>query len=128
MSQRAKATVLFSVAMYGALLFSVCSEPGFWVEAFGPAAFGWPTPTVVGIVVTLLYLPVPWFAWHATEIVLRGRDAGMSLGKPGILYLLLTAGRRFPELRRSQAVVAGGVCYFLALAVGWIYYASTHGL
>ena len=128
MSRRAKATTLVSIALFGALLSSVFAEPAFWFGAFGPTAYGVPTTVFVGIVVAGLYGPVPWFAWHAMGIVLRGRDLGMSLGKLGVLHMLLTLGRRYPELRRSQMVVAGAALYFLVLVAGWICFAESRGL
>ena len=128
MSPRAKATVIFSVASFGALLWSVFAESGFWIGAFGPTMWALPTPVFVGLIVTGLYLPVPWFAWHANGIVLRGRDLGMSLDKLGILHMFLTIGRRAPELRRSQAVVAVGIGYFIALVAAWIWYADSRGI
>ncbi len=128
MSPRAKATVIFSVAMLGALLFSVFREPDFWVRAFGPTLCGLPTPAVVGCVVAGLFLPVPWFGWHAMEIVMHARELGMPLGKLGIFYTLLTIGRRVPELRRSQFVVATGLSYFVVIVAAWIWYATVRGL
>ena len=128
MSRRTKATAIFSVVAFGALLWSVFAEPEFWTQAFGPTAFGLPTPAVAGIVVTVLSLPGPWFAWHGMGIVLRGQDLGMPLGTLGILRMFLTVGHRIPELRRAQFIVAGGFLYFLALMVAWIWYADAHGL
>ena len=128
MSRRAKATAIFSVALFAALLCSVLAEPAFWIGAFGPTSLGMPTPVCVALIVSLLFLPVPWFAWHAMEIVLRGRELGMPLGSLGIVRMFLTIGRRVPGLRGAQAVVAAGFCYFAALVAAWIYYADAHGL
>ena len=128
MSPRAKATVIFSVAMLGALLFSIFCEPDFWVRAFGPTLWGLPMPAVVGCVVAGLFLPVPWFGWHAMEIVLHARELGMPLGKLGIFYTLLTIGRWVPTLRRSQLVIAAGLVYFVAVVAVWIWYATVRGL
>lgn len=128
MSRRAKATAIFSVAMFGALLYSVLAEPAFWTGAFGPTSLGMPTPICIALIVSLLYLPVPWFVWHAMEIVLRGKELGMPLGSLGIVLMFLTIGRRVPGLRGSQAVVAAGFCYFVTLLAAWIYYADARGL
>ena len=128
MSRRLKATILVTTILYGTLLYSVLAEPAFWVRAFGPTVDGLPTPVMAAVVVTLLYLPVPWIAWHGMEIVLRARDAGMPLGHLGIFYTLFTIGRHMPELRRSQAVAIGGFLYFIAVVAAWIWYADAHGL
>ena len=116
MSPRAKATLLVGVLFYGALL------------AFGPAVLGLPAVVAVALAVSVLFVPVPWFVWHAMAVVLRGRDLGFSPGRTGVLLALLTVGRHAPELRRSQRIALGGLGYGVALIAAWILYASTHGL
>ena len=127
-SPRARATTLVSVLLYAALLASVLSEPAFWRDAFGPTVLGLPPVVAVALIVSGLFVPVPWFVWHAMEIVLRGRDLGFSAGRVGVLLTLLTIGRHAPALRRSQRVAFGGLGYGLTLMAAWILYASTHGL
>jgi hypothetical protein len=83
---------------------------------------------IAATIVTLLYLPAPWIAWHGMEIMLRGRDLGMPIGKLGIFYTLFTIGNRIPELRRSQVIAICGFVYFIAVMAAWIYYADSHGL
>ena len=128
MSPRARATALVSVLLYAALLASVLAEPAFWETAFGPAVLGLPPVAAVALLVSGLFLPVPWFVWHAMAVVLRGRDLGFSMGRAGVLLALLTIGRRAPELRRSQLIALGGLGYGLAFMAAWIFYASAHGL
>ncbi len=128
MSPRAKATVLFSVAMLGALLFSVFRDSAFWVGAFGPTLWGLPMPAVVVCIVCVVFLPVSWVGWHAMDIMMQARDLGMPIGKLGIFYTLLTIGRRLPALRRSQIVVAAGLVYFVVIVAAWIWYATVHDL
>ncbi len=120
--------MLVTVLLYGTLIYSVFAELSFWTHAFGPSIRGLPTPLAVTLAVTLVYLPIPWFLWHGVEIFLRGRDAGLPLGHLGIFYTLLTIGRSQPELRRSQVIAIGGLCYFVAVMAAWIYYADARGL
>ena len=112
-ARRIKTTIALSVLLYATLIYAVSSESDFTVRAFGASTFGVPTPYIVAAVITLLYLPVPWFAWHGMEILLCGRALGMPHhGKLGVLYTLLTIGDRVPELRRSQLIAIGGFLYF----------------
>ena len=110
MSPGVKATALVSGLLYVSLL----AEPAFWEFAFGSALLGLPAVVAVVLLVSALFAPVPWFVWHAVEIVRRGRDLGFSMGRVGILLALLTIGRYAPELRRSQLIALGGLGYGLA--------------
>lgn len=104
------------------------AEPAFWEVAFGPTVLGLPAVVAVALAVSVLYLPLPWFVWHAMAVVLRGRDLGFSMGRTGVLMALLTIGRHASELRRSQWIALGGLGYGVALIVAWILYAAAHGL
>ena len=115
MSKRMKGTVLLTVIFYVALMISVFGESAFWVHSFGAAQFGLPTPLIAGLVVTLFYLPAPWFAWHGAELLIRTQLPGGIRG-------------HFPELRRSVVIAASGCAYFLLLMIAWIAYADGHGL
>lgn len=116
MSKRMAGTVLFTSVFYFVFIFSVFAESAFWVRAFGATHFGLPTPFIASVIITLFFLPVPWFAWHGVDVLMNNPNLS------GETFQLR------PELRRSLTIAALGCAYFLVLMVGWIVYADSHGL
>lgn len=124
------ATVFLSVLFYVAFV-GINFDPKVRVvqaKAFGDAPFGVPVTVVVIAVTTLLYLPVPWFLWHAGRVVVQAMMDGSIRSKLGVIVALFTIGQRHPHLRRSGHIAIGGLVYFVAIMAAWIVYAAVKGV
>ena len=72
------AAILFSLAMYGATLAAVLqpdSLPTFRA-VFGESPLGMPLRLFAGLYFTVLFLPLPFAAWHGFKILFRGALPG----------------------------------------------------
>jgi len=94
------------------------------IEAFGPTPLGLPVTLFVSLVETLLFLPVPWFIWHASTLTFQAAEEGRH---PGILNLL-RAGRGNPQLRRARWGCLLGLLYFFTIVAAWIIYTAIKGI
>jgi hypothetical protein len=120
------ATLFLSVIVY-AVILGVNFEPAVrqkHAEAWGETPFGLPVLLVVSAVETILFLPVPWFVWHAMRLMFRAIEEGRH---PGVLTFF-RVGPQHADLRRSQKVCLLGLLYFVTLVTAWIVYASARGI
>jgi hypothetical protein len=95
------------------------------VTLFGPRPFGVPVAIVVTIVEAFLFAPYFWIFPHLMTIVMSSYAKGGSLTKGGIVLAVANAG---PELRRSRAIVIGGLVYFVAIVAAWIAFTESRGV
>lgn len=126
MEKVTRASILVSALVY-AIVIGVNLDPAVkakQVEAFGAEPLGLPVTLVVGLVETLLFLPMPWVFWHGMRIVFQALEDGRRVG----IGYLLTVGSLHPHLRRSQVVCFAGLAYFFILCGAWIVYAAAHGI
>ena len=124
-SQCLKVTWIISVALYLALL------PAFFdpkcqaviVRDFGATTLGIPSLWFFWILVTCLYLPVPWCLSHFVRIGLIERHRSGSFGIFGMfftLYTLLDFSDEEAPLFRSKIISLCGIGYCLLLIGAWI--------
>jgi hypothetical protein len=121
-----RATILISVLVY-AILIGVNFDPAVrakQVEAFGAQPLGLPVTVVVGLVETLLFLPIPWVLWHGMRIGFQAHQDGRRVG---IGYMLIV-GSLHPHLQRSQRICFAGLAYFFILCGVWIVYTVARGI
>lgn len=127
MSQKVS-TIVLSLVFY-AIIVGVTFDPKVRTvqrAAFGDRPMGLPTTTFLVLLETLLFLPAPWFIWHAMLIVRDRANRGQL--RSGISVLFRRADPLPPELHRSNVISIVGVCYFIAIATTWIVFASVRGL
>jgi len=119
-------SIAISVAVY-AIVIGVNFAPEVrakLVQAYGPQPLGIPIVLLVGIVETVLFLPVPWVFWHIALIAYAAHLEGKRFSP---IYVLLSGGSH-PHLRRSQLICFGGLLYFAMIAASWIFYAASRGI
>lgn len=93
------------------------------VALLGEAPLGMPVMLLVGIVETLLCLPIPWIVWHAFRLSWQANEDRRKFGL-GYLYAV---GGLHPHLRRSQMVCFAGLVYCLILTGGGVAFAALGG-
>lgn len=124
------ATILCSVAMYGAVLAAMLHPDSMLtsVAVFGERPLGMPLRLFVILFFTLLSVPFPVGVWHTYRILFRAASEGIGFSKHEIIASLLRTPSAHPDLRRSCRIVLGVGAYYLALMFGWIAYAAVRGL
>ena len=124
------ATILCSVAMYGAVLSAMLHPDSMptSVKVFGERPLGMPLRLFVALFFTLLSVPIPVGAWHSYRILFRAASEGRGFSKQEIIMSLLRTPSSHPDLRRSRRIVLGVGTFYLALMFGWIAYAAARGI
>ena len=124
------ATILCSVAMYGAVLSAMLHPDSMptSVKVFGERPLGMPLRLFVALFFTLLSVPIPVGAWHSYRILFRAASEGRCFFKQEIIMSLLRTPSSHPELRISRRIVIGVGAFYLALMFGWIAYAAARGI
>ena len=125
-SQCLKVTWILSVALYLALL------PAFFdprcqavmVTDLGATTLGMPSVLFFWLLVTCLYLPVPWWLSHVVRIGLIERHRGGSFGIFGMFFTLLDFGDEEAPLFRSKIISLCGIGYCLLLMGAWIIHST----
>ncbi len=119
--------VLFTAIVLGVNFFD--DVRAVQAQAFGEQPFGAPVAWVVSGIELLLFFPPLWgMTTHLMRIVQSAMRDGASLSKFGLAVYILRSGHLHPELRRSRVVVLAGAAYFFAIMVGWIAFATAHGI
>src|SRR5262249_11141412 len=95
------------------------------VALMGPLPLGVPAVVVASLVQIVLFVPFFWVMPHLMRIVMGAQVHGRGFGKVGVLVAVATAP---PELRRSRAVVVGGLIYALVVFAAWIALTSSRGV
>ena len=123
------ATILFSVAVYGATLSAILHPDSMSTSraAFGESPFGLPLRLFLVLLFTALLLPLPIAAWHSFRIIFRSASEGGGFGKGDILQALWRIPLRHQDLKHSRFVSLAVAAFYLALMVAWIWYADSHG-
>jgi len=100
------------------------------VGAFGERPLGMPPALFASLLFTALFAPLVWVVPHALRLSQHRYDREGMAGGGGFagLFFLLAVGRKYPELRRSQAVCAFGLIYVMAVAAAWIIYTNYRGV
>lgn len=125
-----RATILCSVAMYGAVLSAMLHPDSMptSVAVFGERPLGLPLRLFVILFFTMLSVPIPIGVWHSYRILFRAASEGRGLSKHELIASLLRTPSSHPDLRRSRRVVLGVGAFYLALMFGWIAYAAVRGI
>lgn len=97
-------------------------------KAFGTVPWGLPVAPVVAAAMAVLFLPFVFAVHHFMLIAERAAADGHGVGKIGLLSYAASAGRRHPELRRSQWISLAGLAYFVLVCVAWIVYADAKSI
>ena len=71
-------------------------------EWFGPRPFGLPVVLVVWLVLTALFLPMPWVFRHLVEVKLHASEDGVKGSLLLFLVYLLYVHQYHTHLRRSH--------------------------
>jgi hypothetical protein len=122
----ARTSIFISLVMY-AIVIGVNFDAKVrakHIEAFGAEPLGLPVTLVVGVVESLLFLPMPWVFWHLMRLTFQALHDGRGIG----IGYVLTVGFSHPDLRRSQAICIGGLLYFILICGAWIAYAAARGI
>lgn len=98
------------------------------IKAFGAAPLDLPVDAVIAGIVAVVFLPFAYSVHHFVLIAERAATEGHGVGKIGLLSYAFSAGRRHPELRRSQRISLAGLVYFLLVCGGWTIYAGSKGI
>ncbi len=125
------ATILCSVAMYGAVLAAMLHPDSMptSVAVFGESPLGLPLRLFVILFFTLLSVPIPIGVWHTYRILFRAAsEGGGGFSKHEIIASLLRTPSSHPDLRRSRRIVLGVGAFYLALMFGWLAYANARGI
>ena len=113
-----------SIVAYGALIVTLFSA-GIQkkaIEAFGLDPVGMPAVVFLGLLETLLFLPMPRAFYHFGLIRQQAQRDGRSLrGLYGLLYVV-DVELRFPHLSRSKWICLGSLAYCMAIFGFWIVY------
>jgi hypothetical protein len=84
-----------------------------------------PAVVLASVVQVVLFAPFFWVMPHLMRIVMNAQARGRGFSKLGIAAAVAEAP---PELRRSRAVVVGGLVYFLTIVAAWIALTSSRGI
>lgn len=124
------ATILCSLAMYGAVLSAMLHEDSLptSIAVFGERPLGLPLRLFLVLYFTVLSIPVPVGVWHLYRILFRAASEGAGFSKQDILRSLLQTPSVHVDLRRSRRIVLGVAAFYVSLMVGWIAYASARGI
>jgi hypothetical protein len=96
-----------------------------FAAVFGAAPLGVPVVAAVSAVEIVLAAPFFWVFAHLMRIVMAAQHEGGTMSRLGVAAAVVGAKG---DLRRSRAVVLGGLVYFLALVAGWIALAASRGV
>ncbi|HEY4116547.1 MAG TPA: DUF3592 domain-containing protein [Byssovorax sp.] len=91
----------------------------------GPSPLGLPAVVVASIIVAALLSPMFWVMPHLARIMKDAQARGGGYTKFDIAHAVFTAPR---ELRRSRAIVLGGLAYFIVVCGAWIAFTSAKGI
>jgi hypothetical protein len=111
-------SVVMSLVVY-LVLVAVNLEPRIRADhdrQLGTRPLGLPATTLVILIETLLFLPMPCVFWH----MLRLTDQALRDGRPFGIPYLLSASSTHPQLRRSQKICLAALAYLLALTAALI--------
>jgi hypothetical protein len=113
-----------------AVLLGVQLDPNVrakWVEAFGPRPLGLPNLAFVLLLMTVLWLPLPWVFRHGMLLMHWKLAAGYA-PRQFVWKSFVGRAEAPPDLGRSQIVVLFGALYMFALMAGWIAYTAWRGI
>ncbi|WP_422931926.1 hypothetical protein [Singulisphaera sp. PoT] len=118
-----KCTVIGSIMFYVLFTFIIFEKEdhkavvkvfGFYPEPFMPARyFSW-------LVFNILYIPVPYFSWHANTVLMKGMEEGVVRGKYSDVVYLFSVHEYHPSLRRSQLIAISGIAYTIIAMLVWL--------
>jgi len=130
MFTKSKMSYALPAVVYAAIIgttFSPDVQPVL-ARAFGPEPFGLPVVWVIAASQAVLLFPFVFAIHHFMLIAEQAAADGHSIGKIGLLMYLASAGKRHPQLRRSQIIAVGGLIYFVLVCGLWIAYADAKGI
>ena len=122
-----RATVFLSAFFYVAVIGATLDHRfrRKLVEAFGARAFGMPILAVEWIILTILYLPMPFIFWHGWIIFLEARSDGHTIhGLFSTLAYLFSDAKNHEHLKVSRWVAIAGASYYILICASWIVYAA----
>ena len=130
MPERSRISFAIPAVIYVVLIGTVFSPEVQPVlgKAFGAEPLGFPVVWVVAIAQAILLFPFVLAIHHFMLIAEQAAADGHSIGKIGLLMYLASAGKRHPQLRRSQMISLGGLIYFVLVCGLWIAYADAKGI
>lgn len=123
-----RAGLLFSIAIYAALMFAMLDEKSLVVSAktFGASPLGLPIKLFVVLFFTFLYLPVPFAALHFYRLLFRSMTGHGETETVEELNTLREMPPACPERRKSRCIVLSTIAFYALLIVFWILYAEFH--
>jgi hypothetical protein len=112
------ASGLFAAAVYGVVVYALVfapEAPADIARHFGASPGGIPVRVLIWLVVTVLYLPLLFGAWHFMLLTMAANELGY-FGKFGLIRFYFRAAD-FPELRRSARIVGCCAAYGILLLI-----------
>ena len=104
-----KATIITSVAVYGAWLFAMLQPDAMEhtrkMFSVTNGSFGTPFWLTVAFAVTAVLLPMPLAFFHLFQIMFRGASEGRRISGFGVVHSVFTVPSRYPDLRHSRLIV-----------------------
>jgi hypothetical protein len=111
-----------SILIYAALLVAWFEfrDDASMDKVFGKRPLGLSGSTFVLLLMTLLYLPLPWGFWHLMRLSYAARAEGSAVD----LGSFFSPGNPNSPLTRSRKICRGCLVYVFAVMALWIVYAS----
>ena len=124
------ASILFSTVLYTAGMMATLHPDSQKVlgKALGDTPLGIPLPFFLVLLITLLFLPFPFAAWHLYSVIFRELAARAMPFEGGDSTSLLADNSDSFHRKRSLMIVMCTAAFYIALMVAWIVYAESHGL